>query len=725
MDPMKRLLAFGLVLGASLSMSVATMAHGPDPAELLPARTLLYLELSDPPRAADELRALFKSSFLEDPRPFKARHISNALKEMVAAPGLFLGPEAMAELADWQVLNAGLTGFTPQGYPEVVGVLQGRPRFASVGMRALLLLENVERLRFPDGVEVYQIGEPVFAAPAAVAKARLRRSALLLAEAISPSAKELLQNRTVRRVLVSDVTDLAPPPPRPAPDAPPPPAVPDLPPPPAPLPPPGMKPAPAPGDKVGAKELPEGEFGLYCAMSPGCIIWGTTPKSVADVVRRTRGKGAGPSLARSLLYREASAGRRRPDLFIYVDAAALTQRIDGLVESLRLAKIAEARKPKAPPPPPAPSYADKPKDADKERRAVEEAEKELRTELAPWFAFRAAFNPLGMRYLTGTWTIHNGDATWRIEGRMRPGQTSPFLELLGDRPLRDDLLRGLPRDSYLLVAAPVAGGAKAWARLMRFADLCSAAWDQPTAVSKAIDDLEKKSKVAISRDVAARIQGVAHALRLGPSSAEDTTVEEHLGPGVLLIEATDVEAAAELSKLFPQLLTSDAKAPAPRTVTVGGQTIESLCGDEPATEGEVPKFWGRRGNILVLGWRRADVVTALADWKRPLEFQDHPRALVALRDLGPVRAAALFSGRQMFAVMTRIMSRAANQAPKHVRDIQYLRELSAPMALMPPTLFTLRCTPDRFCAELTQPEMRTASATVIDIGLAWVLDQTE
>jgi hypothetical protein len=724
MDPMKHLVSSYAAIGICLWLSARATGQAIDPAELLPARTLAYVELSDPARCADELRGLFKGSFLEDPIRLKAVWPASIRGTEAAVFAMFMGPEAMDELADWQAINVGLTGFTPRGYPEAVGVLTGKSRLASLGLRTLITAVNdVRCLRLPDGIEIYEIGEPVRKGTRSVARTRVRYSALRFARALSPTADRMLRARAMRALLLAALDaptaddlplpkrEVIPPPRDTLPDAVPAPKA------------GGALPAPkGGGSDEEQQELQEPEFGFYCALRPGCIVWGTTPDVVAETLRRMKGKGREASLARSPLYREACATRRRPDLFLWADAAALTRHIDDFLDRARLEKLAEVRKQNKAQRDATPTMKEKEDHAAELPHQLEEADRAFRRENAAWFTFRAAANPTGMRYLTGSWTIHEGNWTWRVEGRMRPGQSSPFLGLLRNQPLSEDLLRGLPRDSYLMLALPLGDGEKAWDRVLHLGDLCSTAMGERITLSRAMEVMEIHMRLRIGREVAARVRAVGYALRFGPGKAEDTSAEEHIGPGVLIVEAVDEAAAGQLHVLLPRLLVGDRKPPASRAVRIAGQTVHSLCGEDETTVGPMPAFWGRRDRLLILGWRRRDVAAALADWRKPLELSDHPGALAALRDAGAVRAAALFSGRQTLATMARIMSGLPEQTPKQIRSIQYMREMGAPMALMPPTLLTLRSSPDRFCAELTQPEMRTASQTVIDVGLAWLLD---
>jgi hypothetical protein len=297
-----------------------------------------------------------------------------------------------------------------------------------------------------------------------------------------------------------------------------------------------------------------------------------------------------------------------------------------------------------------------------------------------------------------------------------------MLDLLADRPITEDLLRGLPRDTFSVVALPMGDGAGAWHKALRLAGALHALepGDDPP-LDKMVKEFEKLRKLRLDRDVFGRVRGLAWGFRMGPYERDG---EPGYSPGVLVIEAKDADDARSLEDLLPRLLAVEDKPAEPRTVRVLGQAIQSLVGDEEkVTAAPQPGFYARRGKRLFVGWYRQDVAAAVRDTGDPVELRDHPRALAALRAAGPASSAALFSGRQMLADVADLYSKKEKQSDKDLRIIRYLREISTPMAVMPPTLLALHRRPDGLRLEMTQPEMRTASATLFDIVVAAIIDE--
>ncbi len=688
-----------LPLGATAGAGV------PDPATLMPARTLAYLELSDPSRCAAELRALTRGSYLEDPlRMLVPLRQAGIHSEELLFCGLGVAPEILGELGDWQGAAVALTGFTSQQYPEIVGVIHtGRSRMLPLAMRTLLAATEVRVLRKVEGVEIYQVGDAEKGAARAVAVRRRRGPATVFLKAFVPEARRRARLDALLGLVAED------------PLAAPPPPVPVVPPPAAPAP-----AAPADNGEAGTEEKPE--FGFFCSLLPESFLFATTPDALAEALGRLKGKSRGPTLVQAPAFREAVAERRKPDLFLYVDAPALTRWVDDAIEKKLVERRAEVRQAnKAQQDQEATPEARKAKAAELPKE-LEEAERQHREENAAWYALRMLANPAGMRFLSSSVTIHDSDLTWRLDARMREGQTSPLLELLADRPLTENLLRGLPRDSWFLMALPVGDGAGTWQKVVRLAGALHALapGDDPSP-EKLLRDFEKQRKLRLDRDVFGRLRGLAWGFRVGPYERED---RPEVSPGVLVIEAKDADDARALEDLLPRLLAREDKPAEPQAVRVLGQTVQSLVGEEEKTAETLPAFYGRRGRLLLLGWHRQDVAGGLRDAGEPVELRDHPRALTALRAAGPASAAALFSGRQALASIASQFSKKEKQTDKDLRNIQYLREVSTPMAAMPPTVFVLRRRPDGLRFEMTQPELRTAAVTLIDVAVAAILDET-
>lgn len=695
----------------ALAVSSAAYGQGTDPAAFFPAHTLAYLELSDPTRAADEVRALLRGSVLQDPLRCFALfgHDRAALKE-AALFSLFIGPEALGELADWQAAAVGLTGFTPRQYPEISGaLLTGRGRMLSLAARGLVLSEKFSILKKVEGIEIFQVGDGERPDPDVFARARGKRLAVALARALAPEAARAARAPRWTALLQVPLPEALPPgavpvpadPPLPAPAAPPPAIA------------PAGPPAAGPTEVKGPPE-----FGFFIALPPGAILFGTTPQAITDVVRRHKGKDQRNSLAQSATYRELAAGRHRPDLFAFLDGSTLARFADHTIEQKLSDRRNEVRQQNKARQEQEKTRAGKKEIADKLIEELAEAERKHRRDYADWHVFRTLVRPEAMRWFASSLTIHNSDLSWQLEAKYRPGESSPLLGLLANRPTSEDLLSGLPRDGFLFLTLPMSDGANTWLKALRLADACHAATgDTGPLPSVLVGELQKQLKVRLGPDVCGRLSGIGWGLRVGATSEDEPDV----GTGVLAAEATNEAAALAIEALLPRLLAPGATDARPQTVTVLGQNITSLCGDADKAPGALPAFYARRGRTLVLGWGRRDVAQALRTPAGGPDLLDHPSALAALRRR-LASASLLVSGRQALANVARVMSHKAEQSNYHIRQLSYLRELSAPMAVMSPTLLALERQRDGLSLELTQSDMRAASGTVVDMLLAWALD---
>src|SRR6516162_4022614 len=144
-----------LVLSVSLiAVSVVVPAHaqGPrDAAELFPAQTLAYLEFRQPDKLSRELAGLFRGSALDDMPGVLAKHREKRgpgggfiFEEMLFGEfGMFVAPETIAEFGRLQGGAVGLTGFTKNMEPEIVGILlSGSSNAPTLVMRTILTLDG-------------------------------------------------------------------------------------------------------------------------------------------------------------------------------------------------------------------------------------------------------------------------------------------------------------------------------------------------------------------------------------------------------------------------------------------------------------------------------------------------------------------------------------------------------------------------------------------------------
>jgi hypothetical protein len=658
-----------LVAGAAclvLALTGPATAEINDLADLVPAHSLAYLELHDPPRLAREIHALVKGSYLQHPAAFFAHHGKRVGKSNEEA-FLFawLGsPEFIDELGDWQGGCMALTGFTKNDYPEITGVLRtGKSRMVPLGLRlALAASGEVRCIGRVEGVPILQIGD---------AEKRKRPE---IARRMENPAAPLVRLFRSRRASIDYRIALL--------------------------------------DDMPVEEPEEKpEFGCFLALMPGVIAAGSTPEILGDTIRRLKGKSASPSLATVPAFAGAAEMRHRPGLFTWFDPPRLTRLMNDFLrrdlirrqDEIRHRPLAKGEKP----------------NAAKRAAAIREAEASHRRDTQEWTMFQTLVNPAALRYAAVGCSLHQGEFAWRIEGRMKDKQTSPLLELLPSAKVGPDLLRVVPGDAFCLFAVPLPDGPAVLARLLKLADVYAAAGDDRTPPpSRMLHELEKSLKLHLSRDVLAKIQSAGVAVHL----IGEPEKEGGLYP-VFLFEAVSDDAAKDLETMLPRLYGVGGKPADPKQHILEGQVVRSFTDEaaDPDKKGP-PAHYGRRGKLLVLGWHRGRVAATLRDSIHKKDLLNLPRGLATVDAEGPVSALGLFSCRQWLSHIARIDSQAKNQDAAHLRMLRYLREMSAPMATMPPTLFAVKRLSDGMRVEFRQSELPAASATVVDIALTWLFD---
>lgn len=662
---MKDRLRFAASLALLLALAAPVVAEE-ELANLVPARTLAYLELHDPPRLSRELHALIHGSYLQTPAAFLARHTTGQRKPTNGEAFLLAwlaSPEFIDELGDWQGGCLALTGVFRDEAPVVAGVLKtGKSRMTPLALRMILLDSGeVHCIGKVEGVPMFQIGDAEKRKPPEVAR-RWRESAAPLAQLVRGPRP----HRTYAIALLEDI------------------------------------PVEEPEEKP--------EYGCFLSLMPGAIAFGSTPDSLADTIRRLKGKSAEPSLAAQPAFRAAAALRDRPGLFAWSDPPRLTRLINDMLRRDLIRRQDEVRN--------RPLKKGEKRDPAKIRAALRQIEEQQRRETQEWTIFQKLANPSGMHYAAAGWSLREGELSCGFEVRMKEKQTSPLLALLPHQKIGADLLRAVPGDAFALFALPLPDGAARLAHLLKLADTLQAGEEGATPPSRLLRELEKQWKVNLGRDVLARIQSAAVAVRLVGQPEKEAGVYP-----LLLLEAVSEEAAAKLEALVPRLYAAGDTPAEPRRHVLEGQVVHSLA--EEAADSSLtgpPAHYGRRGRLLVLGWHRGGVAAALRDSARPKDLLNLPRGLATVNAEGAVSALGLFSCRQLLAQLTRHGSDAENQGPADLRALRYLREMSAPMATMPPTLFVVKRLPDGLRVEFRQSELPIASRTVIDIALTWMLD---
>jgi hypothetical protein len=143
---MPRRIPLAFLLGLSFaSPALGQPASVKDPADLFPADTLFFAELTRPADVARDVEALIRGSILDDLPSYMAKlRGKNPDRFGYASEGplvlsSLLGPEAMAEFKRGQGAALAITGINKKGEPDFVGfVLTGESNVPGFFMRAYL-----------------------------------------------------------------------------------------------------------------------------------------------------------------------------------------------------------------------------------------------------------------------------------------------------------------------------------------------------------------------------------------------------------------------------------------------------------------------------------------------------------------------------------------------------------------------------------------------------------
>jgi hypothetical protein len=173
---MKRHVPWLIGLALLLSLPGSGRSQGKDAAELLPAQTLVCVELRQPERLGRELSALTRGSLLDDLPAVLARARARVANdnffwgfEIIGMFGLMLSPEMISEGSRFQGAVFAITGISKDQEPEMLGILQaGDSNFLPLYMRAWLTVSpfGIVIVGEAEGVPLYRQRELVFQAVA-------------------------------------------------------------------------------------------------------------------------------------------------------------------------------------------------------------------------------------------------------------------------------------------------------------------------------------------------------------------------------------------------------------------------------------------------------------------------------------------------------------------------------------------------------------------------------
>jgi hypothetical protein len=609
-----------LLIGAALWVGPATVAHGQDrdPADLLPAGTLAYLELRQPEQLSRELAGLVKGSCLENmPQTmarFRDEHPTNQLwvLQEVAMFSLFASPETIAEAGRLQGGALALTGFTKDNEPEIVGfLLAGQSHAPGFFLRAYLSIDTVRIVEEVEKIPLFRQHERDFRRPVA----------------------------------------------------------------------PG-------GPPQGEPE----ETGPTFALLPDAVVIGSTTSSVREVVQRYKSKARSPALSSVSDFKEA-ARLRGPGLFAYADCVGLTNAFDSFPKGRPLTDY-------------------------------------------EWSALKAFLNPKALRTVAASLVLRDGGLELRTEVALVPGQTSPFLQLLADRPVNLSLLHAAPKDSIVALTMSFPDGENAWKSILSMADTLAKLDGKPEDLwpSKAITELEKQLKISFGKDILGKIAGLALAL-----NTRGEQPQEGMRLPLMVLQATSDSAAKDLEQAVPQIiaLMSRAEAPAPTSEQVGGYEIHSLSGE--GLPWGTALHYGRLDKILVFGQDRKAIVAALQGSQKKGGLLGEPKVAEAVRKFDKAVVLGVWSlpetimrwmdlqaqqpaGKARLPGAPGAPPAPASSPPEENLDLKFARELKKAMEPLPAATVAGMRQPDRLTLEVRQPQLRSVSAKLIDIVAQWSLE---
>lgn len=148
----------------------ASAAPPTDVADLFPPDALAFVELHDPAALGPQLGALFKGTPLEDSLPLidAGKAGAKSVQELngkrdLALLSLFVSPEMLAEFRKLGGVAACVTGFGPNGEPEIaLAILTGDSAAAGLAVRAYLTTDgSLRKVSEVSKVPIFQSRPPV------------------------------------------------------------------------------------------------------------------------------------------------------------------------------------------------------------------------------------------------------------------------------------------------------------------------------------------------------------------------------------------------------------------------------------------------------------------------------------------------------------------------------------------------------------------------------------
>lgn len=354
------------------------------------------------------------------------------------------------------------------------------------------------------------------------------------------------------------------------------------------------------------------EYGPVFAQTQGLIVLGSSDL-VKDVIRRAKGKGQGPTLAKDKTFQDASESvGNKPGLFAYASGPNLASVIQGN---------------------------------------------------------GALFGPvqdmvlnMARSWKSVVWnlSLEQGSFHYREVATLDPQIGKQVMELLPAKGVDPKLFQYAPRDAILAGGLANPDGEKRLGKLLDMVDQAVPPI-QGKKVSELLKDLETQFGISLGKDFVGPITDLGFALG-DPTKATVRRIEEK-GPNfnsvrvttevplVFLVQAVDETAAKNLSQLVPKIFGLLGNEGEPKAQTIGGLEIRTIKG----RRGEEVSY-GQHGRVLVIGPYAGPVAMSLlagskqqglsADAKLAsrLKDMDDPILVLLMKPVGSVMGGLMTGG---------------------------------------------------------------------------------
>ena len=412
----------------------------------------------------------------------------------------------------------------------------------------------------------------------------------------------------------------------------------------------------------------------HFAQLPGIVLIGSSKDSVADVIKRIKGKEKRLSLAGTAGFKDGAALRERPGIFFYSNPTRGTEQINVAVRAENNGNE-----------PPA------------------------------WAVTKELLNPKGMRSLVGSLSLGDGLCEFQLAAKFEPKQTSPLLELFVDQKIDFAALQAVPRDSAMTLHLPLADGEQRWQKLLTAADAVARASGGIGATpSEMVKEIESKLKTSIAKDIAGKIT----AITLTMPAKQDVPKNGEPMP-MVIVTALNEDAAKRLEEIVPAMIgLAIGDTIEPITETINGQKVRSLPAS--AMPWKAPVHYCRVGNSLVIGQDRK-LVAASPGRELKDSLPADPRFAAAMKGhqqtalLGILQWDALLA----LSLMPPLDPKAKAEESDEVKNLKAFLGI---VNKAPPLVISLTRGENETLLRVHQGGLKESAIKLIDAGLEFLLN---